>query len=61
MSTGGTIADFMRQQEAEQERRAFRVAMENARNAMRAVRIAIEEGDTDEALRLIGEALDEDH
>lgn len=37
--------------------RAFRIATTNARNAMHAVKIAIEEGDTDEALRLIDEAL----
>lgn len=52
------IGDFMKQQEKDDTERAFRIAMENARNAMRAVKIAIEEGDTDEALRLIDEALD---
>lgn len=52
------IGDFMKQQEKDSTERAFRMAMENARNAMRAVRVAIEEGDTDEALRLIDEALD---
>lgn len=51
------IGDFMKKQEKENTERAFRVAMENARNAMRAVKIAIEEGDTDEALRLIDDAL----
>lgn len=52
------IGDFMKQQEKDSAERAFRIAMENARNAMRAVKIAIEEGDTDEALRLIDEAFD---
>ena len=53
------IGDFMKRQEKDNTERAFRMAMESARNAMRAVRIAIEEGDTDEALRLIDEALGE--
>jgi ribosomal protein S20 len=51
------IGDFMRKQEEEQRERSARMFMENARNAMRAVKISIEEGDTDEALRLIDEAL----
>lgn len=53
------IGDFMKQQERDNTERTFSMAMENARNAMRAVKIAIEEGDTDEALRLIDEALGE--
>jgi hypothetical protein len=52
------IGDFMKKQEKDSQYRDFRIAMENARNAMRAVRVAIEEGDTDEAIRLIDEALD---
>lgn len=51
------IGKFMKQQEQDATVRAFRIAMTNARNAMHAVKIAIEEGDTDEALRLIDEAL----
>ena len=52
------ISDFMQKQQLEDQEKSFRTAMGNARNAMRAVRIAIEEGDDDEALRLIDEALD---
>lgn len=51
------IGEFMRQREKESLESAFRIAITNARNAMHAVKIAIEEGDTDEALRLIDEAL----
>ena len=51
------IGDFMKQQEKDSIERAFRMAMKNARNAMRAVKIALEEGDIDEALRLIDDAL----
>lgn len=54
------IEDCMRQQEKESVERHFRVAMERARNAMRAVKIALEEDDADEALRLVSEALGED-
>jgi len=52
-----TISEFMKQQEKDDVGRDFRIAIANARNAMLAVKIAIEEGDTDEALRLIDEAL----
>lgn len=51
------IGEFMKKQERDSAERVFRIAMANARNAMHAVKIAIEEGDTDEALRLIDEAL----
>lgn len=51
------IGEFMKQQEMDRTERAFRIAMTNARNAMQAVKTAIEEGDVDEALRLIDEAL----
>lgn len=37
--------------------RDFRIFMESARNSMRAVKIAIQEGDDEEAIRLIDEAL----
>ena len=52
------LGDFMKKQEQDSAERNARMFMESARNAMRAVKIAIEEGDTDEALRLIDEALD---
>lgn len=54
------LAEFMKKQEQEDQERSVRAFMENARNAMRAVRIAIEEGDDQEALRLINEALGEE-
>lgn len=54
------IADFMRQQEKDNTAREFGMAMERARNAMRAVQIALEEGDDEEALRLVKEALGDD-
>jgi hypothetical protein len=54
-----SFGDFFKQQQAENERRQFRMAMENARNTMRAVRIMIQEGEYDEAERAIAEALGE--
>ena len=51
--------DFFEQQQKADNERQFRMFMENARNAMRAVKIAIEEGDHEEAIRLIDEALGE--
>jgi HEPN domain-containing protein len=53
------IKAFFEQQQKEDSERQFRMFMENARNAMRAVKVAIEEGDYEEAARLIDEALGE--
>ena len=52
------LSDFFEKKEKDDRERQFKIFMENARNTMRAVKIAIEEGDTDEAIRLIDEALD---
>ena len=41
----------------EQMERDFRIFLESARKAMRAAKIAIQEGDEEEAIRLIDEAL----
>jgi hypothetical protein len=51
------MAEMMKQQEKDDIERTARMFMENARNALRAVKIAIEEGDDEEAIRLIDEAL----
>jgi len=53
------IGDFMKQQEVDNREQQMRLFIGNAKNAMRAVKIAIEEGDDEEALRLISEALGE--
>ena len=57
---GMSIEHVLVKIQREDMERNFRNFMENARNAMRAVKIAIEEGDDEEALRLIAEALGED-
>lgn len=54
------LREMMQKQQQEDTERAMKMFMENARNAMRAVKIAIEEGDDEEALRLIDEALGDD-
>lgn len=54
------LREMMQKQQQEDTERAMNMFMENARNAMRAVKIAIEEGDDEEALRLIDEALGND-
>lgn len=52
------LSELLLKQQIENERRDARIFIENARNAMHAVRIALEEGDSDEAIRLIDEALE---
>jgi hypothetical protein len=54
------LEEIMRKQQHDDIERTAKVFMENARNAMRAVKIALEEGDEEEAIRLIDEALGED-
>ena len=54
------LREMMQKQQQDDTERAMKMFMENARNAMRAVKIAIEEGDDEEALRLIDEALGDD-
>jgi hypothetical protein len=49
----------MAKQQAEESDRRARQFIEQARNAMRAVKICIQEGDDDEAISLIDEALGE--
>ena len=51
---------FFRNQQAVNTKREAEQFIERARNAMRAVRVAIQDGDEDEALRLINEALGDD-
>ena len=53
------IGEFFKAQQAESQRRQFHMAMENARNTMRAVRIMVQEGEYDEAIEAINEALGE--
>jgi hypothetical protein len=55
-----TMQEVMQQQEQLESARSARTFIANARNAMFAIRTAIEDGDDDEALRLIAEALGED-
>jgi hypothetical protein len=50
------ISEVMLQVQKEDAERQARVFMENARNAMRAVKIAIEEGNYEEAIQIIDEA-----
>ena len=50
----------MKKVEKETKDRALACYIEAAKNALRNVQVAIEEGDTDEAIRLIKEALGED-
>ena len=57
--TADGISGFFQKQQQERQRREFSIAMERARNTMRAVRIAIQEGEYDEAERMISEALGE--
>lgn len=54
------LREIMQEQQQRDAERAMTTFMENARNAMRAVKICIEEGDDEEALRLINEALGDD-
>jgi hypothetical protein len=54
------ISDFMQAQKVRDAEREFSTVMARARNAMRAVKIALEEDDVDEALRLVTEALCDD-
>ena len=56
---GDSIGDILRKQRESSERQAFRMAMGNARNTMRAVKIMIEEGEYDEAIEAISKALGE--
>lgn len=51
---------MLKQRAEDAERKAYN-AINMARNAMEAVKIAIEEDDTDEALRLIREAMGDDN
>lgn len=53
------IGTFFKQQEDRSERQRFYIVMENARNTMRAVRIMVQEGEYDEAIAAIDEALGE--
>jgi len=53
------FGDFFKAQQEDSQRREFRVAMERARNTMRAVRIMVQEGEYDEAIEAINEALGE--
>lgn len=51
------IRETMQEQQRKDQDRTVAMFIENARNAMRAVKIAIEDGDDEEAIRLIDEAL----
>lgn len=51
------IKEIFEKQKQNDIERAAKMFVENARNAMRAVKIAIEEGDEEEAILLINEAL----
>jgi len=51
------IGEFFAKQQEKSERQNFYIAMENAKNLMRRVRILIQEGDYDEAIEEIDEAL----
>lgn len=55
-----SIEDFFKKQQETDDRQRFQTAMTSARNTMRAVKIMIEEGDYDEAVQAIKDALGED-
>lgn len=55
-----SIAEEMLKQQAIDAETQARTFIERARNTMRAVKIAIQDGDEDEAIRLIDEALGEE-
>ena len=54
------LDQFFKEQHESSERQQFRMAMEGARNAMRAALICVQEGEYDEAERLIKDALGDD-
>lgn len=51
------IGQFMLQQKVENAERLARHAVSRARNVLEAVKICIEEGEYDEAVRMIDEAM----